>query len=54
MIERYTVEKANGEPTDFETIDIEEARDFAREIKGIVIARIYEYTDSEMVDDYRE
>lgn len=54
-IEVYTFEDETGESvTDWTTSDIEEARRFARANFCRIIARIFEYRDSELVEDYSE
>lgn len=52
QIEVYAFENADGESaTDWTTQDIDEAKTYAREHKFKLIARIYEYADSELVED---
>ena len=53
-IEVYTFEDANGDPFNetWSTQDIEEARRYAKEHQLKIIARIYEYADSEVVEDH--
>jgi hypothetical protein len=54
-IEVYAFEDKNGESvTDWTTQDIREAREYAQENKCVLVARQYEYTDSEVVEDYSE
>lgn len=52
---RYIVEDADGNDavsTAFEQSEYLEARDLAQRIGGRVIAHEYEWSDSELVDDY--
>jgi len=54
-IEVYAFEDRNGESvSDFTTQDIAEARKFAAGLRCVLVARQYEYTDSEVVEDYSE
>ena len=52
-IEVYVFEDKEGNSVcDWTTQDIEEARQFAREEKCRIIARIFEFSDSELVESY--
>lgn len=54
MIEVYAFEGENGEPaSDWTTQDADEAREYAQRNGYALIARQYEYADSELVADYR-
>jgi hypothetical protein len=54
MIEVFCFEDADGNAVDyFTTRDIEEARRYAIANGYAIIARIFEYADSELVEDYR-
>ncbi len=50
----YTVEDADGNPTEVMTTDPEVARKYAANIKGVAIELIYVFDDSEILEDYRE
>lgn len=52
---RYIVEDADGNEavfSAFEQAEYQSARDLAESIKGRVIAHEYEWSDSELVDDF--
>ena len=50
----YTFETENDEvATDYETQNLEEARVFAKENGYSLIANEYEWTDAELIEDYR-
>jgi hypothetical protein len=54
---RYIVEDADGNEacsTAFEESEYTEARDYASKIGGRVVAHEYEWTDSEVVDDFTQ
>lgn len=52
-VEVYTFEDAAGnEFGSYTTQDIREAREYARKYRLRIIARIFEYADSELVEDY--
>lgn len=53
---RYTVEDADGSEQSvmFEESEYAEARDYALAIKGEVIGNEYEWTGSEIVDDFTD
>jgi hypothetical protein len=53
-IEVYTFEEYDGSPTGFQTTDISEARKYARDNKLRLIANIYEFSDSELIEDNTE
>lgn len=54
-LEVYVFEDADGnEFGTFTTQNIEEAKQYARGNKLRIIARVFEYADSEMVEDYTE
>jgi len=54
-VEIYTFEDADGNSfTDWETQDMGEARAFAQEHQLRLIANTYEWSDSEMIEDYTE
>lgn len=53
----YTVTTQSGEPAlypacDFYTFDYEEAKGYAQEERLVVIDNTYEWSDSEVLDDY--
>jgi hypothetical protein len=48
----YTTEDANGGGDDFQSYDYEEAKSYARKYERRVIANTFEFSDSEMVDDF--
>ena len=49
QIEKYSV----GEDTDWLTCNIDEARQVAKERRSYVVAWVFEFSDSELVEDYR-
>lgn len=51
-IERYTCESGKGVREDWDTEDIDDAREFAQEHHMRLIALIYQFSDSEMIEDY--
>lgn len=51
-IEVYTLEDAEGNEQMFESQDYKEARDRAENEKLRVIANVYEWSDSYMVNDF--
>lgn len=54
-IEVYAFEDKDGESaSDWTTQDVREAREFAAQHRYKLIARQYEYTDSELVEDFTE
>lgn len=50
-LEMYTFEDADGHTVEFTTRDIEEAKRYARENKLKLIAQIFEWSESELVED---
>ena len=53
-IEIYAFEDEDGETvTEWTTTDINEAREYAHTHQCALVARTYEYTDTELVEDYR-
>lgn len=52
---RYTVEDGDGadQMVVFEQSEYAQARDLAIEIQGVVIAQEYQWSDSDIVDDFR-
>lgn len=53
IIEVYAFADSDGNPVEFTTRDYREAESYARQNGLALIARQYEYTDSEMIADYR-
>ena len=54
-IEQYTFEDANGhEYGSFTTFNITEAREYAQANKVRLVANTYEFSDSELVEDYTD
>lgn len=54
-IEVYTFEDRDGnEFGTFTTRDIREAKEYARKYGLRIVARIFEYVDSELVEDYTD
>jgi hypothetical protein len=52
-IEVYSFERAEGEPFgSFTTQDITEAQEYARTNGLRIIANVYEWSDSELIEDY--
>lgn len=51
-IELYSFEDADGTEQGFTTRDIREAREFAQKHGYRIIANIFEFSDSEMIEDY--
>lgn len=51
-IEVYSFENKEGVPHDFTTQDADQARVYAQENGLKWIANIYEFSDSELVEDY--
>jgi len=52
-IERYLFEDADGVEVAWSTYDATEAREYAKEHGYAMIAHTYEWSDSELVEDYR-
>jgi hypothetical protein len=52
-IEVYAFEGADGEEHDWTTQDYGEAKAYAQQHRLALIARQFDYTDSELVEDYR-
>jgi hypothetical protein len=53
-IEVYTFKDSNGNSTDsFTTQNIYEARQYAQANQYAIVALIFEYADSELIEDYR-
>lgn len=53
-VEIYSFEAKDGSRQDFTTMDPDEARRFASDNHLIWIANIFEFADSELVEDYSE
>lgn len=54
-VEVYAFEDREGNSvSDFTTMDPREAKEFAMENKCCWIARIFEFSDSELVEDFTE
>jgi hypothetical protein len=53
-IERYTFEDSEGREDGYSTMDMGEARDYARAGRLRLIAHVYEWADSEVVEDYTQ
>lgn len=53
-IEVYAFEDADGNADTYTTQDIDEAREYAKKNRRRLIARTFEYSDSEMIEDYTE
>lgn len=51
-IEKYAAENANGELIGSLEDDIDDARRTAREHGAMLVAYTFEFTDSELVEDY--
>ena len=54
QVELYAFEDENGELDTYTTFNVNEAREYAKQNKRKLIAQIFEYSDSELVEDYTE
>ena len=53
-MELYVFEDEAGVLDTFTTTNADEARMYARENKRLWLCQVYEYADTEIVEDYRE
>ncbi len=51
-LEMYSFEDSHGVEQSFTTRDIEEAKTYARKYKLRLIANIYEWSETELVEDH--
>lgn len=53
-IERYVFEDKDGNRDEFTTFDAKEAKEYAYDNEMLWLAETYEFSDSEIVKDFRD